>query len=267
MRAYLQLLRKVLTEGERREDRTGVGTLSLFGEQVKYDLRAGFPLVTTKKVNFDAVVRELLWFLSGDTNSKTLEAQGVNIWKAWADEDGDLGPIYGHQWRNWGADFSWGGVDQIVNLLDNLKMNPHSRRHIVSAWNVEQLPDMKLPPCHLLQHYYVSSDAKYLDLQLYQRSADMAVGVPFNIASYALLLTMIAQECGYAPRYFIHTLGDAHIYLNHVEGVEEQLRRAHLTYQLPRVEIAKKPVLDVKFEDIKLVNYQCHPFIKFPVAV
>lgn len=258
MRPYLGLLRDVLEHGEKRTDRTGTGTISLFGAQTRYDLRAGFPLVTTKKVLFPAVVRELLWFLKGSTNINDDLKQHTPIWDAWADENGELGPIYGYQWRN------WGGIDQISETIATLKTNPHSRRIIVSAWNVADIPKMKLPPCHAFFQFYVSGD-KGLDCQLYQRSADLALGVPFNIASYALLMSMIAQEVGLTPRYFVHTLGDAHIYLNHVEGVKIQLERE--PHPLPKLVLAQKPTLEMTFEDIALEGYQHHPFIKFPVAV
>jgi thymidylate synthase len=259
MRPYLTLLRDVLEHGERRTDRTGTGTISTFGAQTRYDLRDGFPLVTTKKVLFPAVVRELLWFLRGSTNIHDDLHEHTPIWDAWADEHGDLGPIYGYQWRTWGG----AGIDQIRGAIDTIKRDPMSRRIIVSAWNVADLPKMRLPPCHAFFQFYVHE--RWLDCQLYQRSADLALGVPFNIASYALLMSMIAQECELSPRYFIHTLGDAHIYLNHVEGVKTQLERQ--PFPLPRLELARKPTLELRFEDIALVDYQHHAFIKFPVAV
>jgi thymidylate synthase len=269
MRPYLDLLRQVLEHGERRADRTGTGTIALFGAQTRYDLRDGFPLVTTKKVLFPAVVRELLWFLRGSTNIHDDLTGHTPIWDAWADPGGDLGPIYGHQWRHWGADprsseeAGGGGIDQISAAIDLIKRDPSSRRIIVSAWNVADLPRMKLPPCHALFQFYVH--AGHLDCQLYQRSADLALGVPFNIASYALLTAMVAQECRLVPRYFVHALGDAHIYLNHVEGVKVQLARE--PFPLPRLVLADKPVLAQRFEDIALEGYQHHAFIKFPVAV
>jgi thymidylate synthase len=256
MRPYLDLLQHVLDHGERRTDRTGTGTISLFGAQSRYDLRDGFPLVTTKKVLFPAVVRELLWFLRGATNIKDGLTEHTPIWDAWADEHGELGPIDGYQWRHWGG-------DQIKTAIDTIKRDPMSRRIIVSAWNVEDLPKMRLPPCHAFFQFYVQNE--WLDCQLYQRSADLALGVPFNIASYALLMSMIAQECGIRPRFFIHTLGDAHIYLNHVEGVKIQLAREPLP--LPRLVLANKPTLELAFEDIALEGYQHHAFIKFPIAV
>ncbi|HET9620470.1 MAG TPA: thymidylate synthase [Kofleriaceae bacterium] len=266
MRPYLDLLRHVLDHGERRTDRTGTGTISLFGAQTRYDLRDGFPLVTTKKVLFPAVVRELLWFLRGSTNIHDDLTQHTPIWDAWADERGELGPIYGHQWRHWGAPdgaASAGGVDQIAQAIETIKRDPTSRRIMVSAWNVTDLPAMKLPPCHALFQFYVQNG--HLDCQLYQRSADLALGVPFNIASYALLTEMIAKECRLTPRFFIHTLGDAHIYLNHVEGVQTQLARE--PFPLPRLVLADKPVLEQRFEDIVLEGYRHHAFIKLPVAV
>jgi thymidylate synthase len=259
MRPYLDLLRHVLEHGDRRSDRTGVGTLSVFGAQTRYDLREGFPLVTTKKVLFPAVVRELVWFLRGSTNINDDLHAHTPIWDAWADEHGELGPIYGAQWRSWGGR----GIDQITNALDTIKRDPSSRRIIVSAWNVEDIPNMRLAPCHALFQFYVQGT--WLDCQLYQRSADLALGVPFNIASYALLLSMMANECRLQPRHFLHTLGDAHIYLNHVEGVKLQLEREPLP--LPRLVLANKPVLEMTFDDVALEGYQHHAFIKFPVAV
>jgi thymidylate synthase len=259
MRAYLDLLRHVLEHGERRTDRTGTGTLSVFGAQTRYDLREGFPLVTTKKVLFPAVVYELLWFLRGSTNINDELTQHTPIWDAWADPEGELGPIYGAQWRSWGGR----GIDQITSVIDQIKRDPTSRRLIVSAWNVEDLPKMKLPPCHALFQFYVNAGC--LDCQLYQRSADLALGIPFNIASYALLMSMIAQDCKLVPRHFIHTLGDAHIYLNHVEGVKIQLQRE--PFPLPTLVLADKPTLELAYDDIKLEGYQHHAFIKFPIAV
>jgi thymidylate synthase len=263
MRPYLDLLRHVLEHGERRTDRTGTGTIAVFGAQIRYDLREGFPLVTTKKVLFPAVVRELLWFLRGSTNIHDDLTEHTPIWDAWADASGELGPIYGHQWRRWGARGDTDGIDQIRQAIDTIKRDPSSRRIIVSAWNVADIPDMKLPPCHALFQFYVH--AGQLDCQLYQRSADLALGVPFNIASYALLTAMIARECGLVARYFVHTFGDAHIYLNHVEGVKLQLSRT--PFALPRLVLADKPVLEQRYDDIALEDYRHHPFIKFPVAV
>lgn len=260
MKQYLELVRHVLDHGERRDDRTGTGTLSWFGWQSRYDLRQGFPLVTTKKVLFDAVVRELLWFLKGSTNIHDGLAAHTPIWNAWADEEGELGPIYGYQWRNWGGQ----GIDQIRTAIETIRESPASRRIIVSAWNVADLPKMALPPCHLMFQLYVSQ-TKRLDCQLYQRSADLALGVPFNIASYALLTTMIARACDLEPGFFVHTFGDVHIYLNHVEGLKTQLAREPLA--LPRVTIADKPFDALTFEDVRLEGYEHHPFIKFPIAV
>lgn len=277
MEAYLSLVREILEHGEKKEDRTGTGTLSVFGMQRKYDLREGFPLVTTKKTLFDAVIRELLWFLKGSTNINDGLAQHTPIWNAWANPDGSLGPVYGYQWRKWeqftpidgksAADdspfYAKSHIDQIQNVIDAIKTNPNSRRLIVSAWNVADIDRMKLPPCHLLFQFYVVNGR--LDCQLYQRSADTALGVPFNIASYAALMMMIAQECNLVPGIFTHTLGDAHIYLNHVDGLREQITRK--PYPLPKLTIPQKPFWDLQFEDFKLENYQFHPFIKFPIAV
>lgn len=257
--SYLDLVRTILDRGDRREDRTGTGTLSIFGAQLRFDLREGFPLLTTKKVLFSAVVRELLWFLRGSTNIYDDLAQHTPIWNAWADEGGELGPIYGHQWRNWNGE----GIDQIEAAIELIRRDPSSRRIVVSAWNVSDLGRMALPPCHALFQLYVCGDR--LDLQLYQRSADMALGVPFNIASYALLLTLIAGECGLRPGFFIHTFGDAHVYLDHIEGLERQLARE--PYPPPSVRVAKKPLAEMAFEDIELLGYRHHPFIKFRVAV
>ncbi|MEM1032976.1 MAG: thymidylate synthase [Myxococcota bacterium] len=266
MKQYHDLIRHVLEHGEARDDRTGVGTLSCFGYQCRYDLREGFPLITTKKVLFSAVVRELLWFLRGATNIHDDLAAHTPIWNAWADEDGELGPIYGAQWRAWGADGAEDeGIDQIARAITAIREQPHSRRIIVSAWNVGALDRMALPPCHMMFQFYVSTAEKRLDLQLYQRSADIALGVPFNIASYALLLTMIAQECELTPGVMVHTFGDAHIYRNHVEGLRRQLERE--AKPLPAVHIARKPLDQLRFEDITLAGYDHHPFIKFPIAV
>ena len=277
MREYQELVRRVLEEGERREDRTGTGTLSVFGAQTRYDLREGFPLLTTKKVLWQGVVRELLWFLRGSTNVRDELTQHTPIWDAWADDNGELGPIYGHQWRRWGAPFvrhagddapltgtrERPGVDQIAQAIAQIRKDPSSRRIIVSAWNVADIPHMALPPCHAFFQFYVS--AGRLDVQLYQRSADIALGVPFNIASYALLLMLIAKETGLTPGVLIHTLGDAHIYLNHVEGLKLQLTREPLP--LPQVRIADKPLDQIRYEDIELIDYKHHPFIKFEVSV
>lgn len=277
MKQYHELVKRVLDEGEKRDDRTGTGTISVFGAQARYDLRDGFPLLTTKKVLWSGVTRELLWFLKGSTNVREDLTQHTPIWDAWADSSGELGPIYGHQWRHWGAPFTQhekdrhaveptrqgAGIDQIAQAIAQIRNDPTSRRIIVSAWNVADLPHMALPPCHAFFQFYVQKGR--LDMQLYQRSADIALGVPFNIASYALLLMLVAQECDLTPGVFIHTLGDAHIYLNHVEGLKQQLTRA--PYPLPRVEIAKKPLAEITFEDIRLLDYQHHPFLKFEVSV
>ena len=271
MKAYLQLVRNVLDNGVERANRTEMKALSLFGLQARYDLRQGFPLVTTKKVLFDAVLRELLWFLRGSTNIHDGLAAHTPIWNPWASDDGELGPIYGYQWRKWPryvhdeetGELTESHVDQIRQAIDTIKNDPYSRRIVVSAWNVSDLPDMALPPCHVLMQFYVADGR--LDLQVYQRSADLAVGVPFNIASYALLLMMVAQECGLQPGVFIHTLGDAHVYLDHVDGLRTQLQRE--PFPLPRVHIRRKPFFDLRFEDFSLLDYRCHPFIKFPVAV
>ncbi len=262
MQQYLSLVQEILENGEKKEDRTGTGTISLFGAQRKYDLREGFPLLTTKKVLFDAVLRELLWFLRGSTNINDNLTEHTPIWDAWADEKGELGPVYGKQWRRWNT-VNGREVDQIQTAIDTIKTNPDSRRILVNAWNVGELDQMALPPCHLLFQFYVVNGR--LDLQLYQRSADIALGVPFNIASYATLLQMMAQECHLTPGIFTHTLGDAHIYQNHVEGLKEQLMRT--PKPLPRLEIAKKLFWDLKFEDFKLIGYVHDPFIKFKVAV
>lgn len=268
MKEYLDLVQLILDNGEDRHDRTGTGTRSLFGAQLRFDLRNGFPLITTKKVLFDSVVKELLWFIKGSTNIH----DGLNskIWDAWADADGNLGPIYGYQWRNWegfrksnSGEFEKYSIDQLKQVIEMIKTNPDSRRIIVNAWNVADIEKMALPPCHTFFQFYVSNGN--LDLQLYQRSADMALGVPFNIASYSLLLIMVAQETDLIPRYFIHTFGDAHIYHNHFEGIKEQLTRT--PGKLPTVTVAKKSFFDITFEDISLQDYNPQPFIKFQVAV
>lgn len=264
MRQYLELMRRVKEEGVRKEDRTGVGTLSLFGYQMRFDLGQGFPTVTTKKLHLRSIIHELLWFLQGDTNVKYLRDNRVSIWDEWASEDGDLGPIYGYQWRSWPAP---GGVtiDQISGLIHQLRENPDSRRHIISAWNVADIPQMALPPCHCLFQFYVAEGK--LSCQLYQRSADIFLGVPFNIASYAMLTMMIAQVTGYRPGDFIHTLGDAHLYLNHLQQVDLQLtRRPHA---LPRLQLNPEidSLFDFRYEDISLVGYESHPAIRAPIAV
>jgi len=264
MKSYLDLLRYVRDHGTAKDDRTGVGTLSSFGHQLRFDLAEGFPAVTTKKLAFKAVVRELLWFLSGDTNARTLQQQGVSIWDPWAGEDGDLGPIYGYQWRSWPAP-QGGHIDQLAEVIAELRARPDSRRLVVSAWNVADLPAMVLPPCHTLFQLYVADGR--LSLQLYQRSADLPIGVPFNIASYALLTSMIAQASGYAPGVFIHTFGDVHIYRNQLGAVDEQVSRDPLP--LPRLSL--NPKVDDLFaftaDDIALEGYRHHRAIKMPVAV
>ena len=271
MKQYLDLVKYVLENGERREDRTGTGTISAFGLQTKYDLREGFPLLTTKKVKFEGVLRELLWFLKGSTNINDDLTEYTPIWDAWADEDGNLGPIYGYQWRNWESftldettgQYNKGSVDQIEQALHLIKNNPDSRRIIVNAWNVADIGKMALPPCHAMFQFYVINGR--LDCQLYQRSADLALGVPFNIASYALLMMLFANECNLTPGIFTHTLGDAHIYLNHLEGLQKQLQRQ--PGKLPTVQIANKPIFSLEYEDFQLVDYAPQGFIKFPVAV
>ena len=264
MQQYLELMRHVLENGVRREDRTGVGTVGIFGYQMRFDLAKGFPAVTTKKLHFRSIIHELLWFLQGDTNIKYLHENKVTIWDEWADENGDLGPVYGYQWRSWPA-ADGRSLDQISQLLTNLQNNPTSRRHIVSAWNVADVEDMALPPCHCLFQFFVA-DGK-LSCQLYQRSADIFLGVPFNIASYALLTMMVAQVTGYEPGEFIHTLGDTHLYLNHLEQAQLQLTRQ--PYPLPEMRLnpAVTSLFAFHYDDFELVNYRCHPAIKAPIAV
>lgn len=264
MHQYHNLLRHILDHGVKKEDRTGVGTISVFGYQMRFDLAAGFPLVTTKKIHLKSVIYELLWFLRGDTNIKYLNDHGVTIWDEWADAKGDLGPVYGYQWRSWTTP-SGETIDQISNLIRQIKRNPDSRRLMVSAWNVADIDQMKLPPCHCLFQFYVAEGR--LSCQLYQRSADSFLGVPFNIASYALLTMMIAQVCELQPGEFIHTLGDAHLYCNHLEQVQLQLSRE--PYPLPRMVLnpAVRSIFDFTYGDFKLENYQSHPTIKAPIAV
>ncbi len=264
MQAYLDFMRHVRDHGHRKDDRTGTGTLSVLGYQMRFDLARGFPLVTTKKLHTRSIVHELLWFLRGETNVRSLQAAGVTIWDEWADANGDLGPIYGYQWRNWpGPDGTQ--IDQVANLVAELRRNPDSRRLIVSAWNVADIPRMKLPPCHLLFQFYVAEGR--LSCQLYQRSADIFLGVPFNIASYALLTHMLAQQCDLDVGDFVWTGGDCHLYLNHLEQVEAQLARAPLP--LPRLVLRRRPatIFDYAFEDFEIVDYASHPAIKAPVAV
>lgn len=266
---YEDLLREVLAEGSAKSDRTGTGTRSVFGRQIRYDLAQGFPLLTTKRVHFRSVALELLWFLRGSSNVRWLQEQGVTIWDEWADENGDLGPVYGVQWRSW-PDGDGGTIDQIAQVVESLRTNPDSRRHIVTAWNPAEVPDMALPPCHALFQFYVQPQQDgpgKLSCQLYQRSADMFLGVPFNIASYALLTLLIAQQTGLEPGEFVWTGGDVHIYDNHVEQVQRQLARQ--PYPYPELRLARKPsdIFSYELEDLELIGYQHHPGIKAPVAV
>lgn len=264
MQQYLDLLRHILDNGTDKSDRTGTGTRSCFGYQMRFDLQKGFPLVTTKKVHLKSIIHELLWFLKGETNIAYLKQHNVGIWDEWADENGELGPVYGKQWRSWeGKDGKV--VDQVADLIAQIKKNPDSRRLIISAWNVADLPEMALMPCHTLFQFYVA-DGK-LSCQLYQRSADVFLGVPFNIASYALLTMMIAQVCGLEPGDFVHTFGDVHIYNNHMEQVNLQLSRTPFPLPTMKLNPAVKDIFDFKFEDFTLENYQSHPAIKAPVAV
>lgn len=264
MRQYLDLLNRIVTEGVQKSDRTGTGTISVFGHQMRFDLKDGFPLLTTKKLHLKSIIYELLWFLRGDTNVKYLQEHGVRIWNEWADEDGDLGHIYGYQWRSW-PDYNGGYIDQIAKVVDDIKNNPDSRRIIVSSWNVADLDSMNLPPCHLLFQFYVADGR--LSLQLYQRSADTFLGVPFNIASYALLLMMMAQVTGLEPGEFVHTTGDTHIYLDHIEQVKLQLTRE--PRPLPRMVINPdvKNIFDFKYEDFQLEGYDPWPHIPGKVSV
>lgn len=264
MKQYLELLNKVMKEGTPKSDRTGTGTKSIFGYQMRFDLSEGFPLLTTKKVHLKSIIYELLWFIKGDTNIKYLKEHGVSIWDEWADENGNLGPVYGAQWRHWKTP-DGGEIDQLSNVMRSLKENPDSRRHIVSAWNVADVDNMALPPCHSLFQFYVADGR--LSCQLYQRSADLFLGVPFNIASYALLTMMVAKVCGYAAGDFVHTLGDAHIYLNHFEQVETQLGRT--PRKLPEMIIHgnQKDIFSFEYEDFELTGYDPYPAIKAPVAV
>lgn len=264
MQQYINLQNHVLENGIKKDDRTGTGTISVFGYQMRFNLEEGFPVLTTKKLHLRSIIHELLWFLSGDTNVKYLQDNKVKIWNEWADDEGNLGPIYGYQWRSW-PDYQGGYIDQIKQVIDSIKENPNSRRHIVSAWNVGQLEDMNLPPCHILFQFYVA-DGK-LSLQLYQRSADIFLGVPFNIASYALLLKMIAQVTGLKEGDFVHTLGDAHIYLNHIE--QAKLQRTRKPYELPEMKINPE-ITDIdnfSFNDFELINYKSHPHIKGEISV
>lgn len=264
MQQYLNLLNRILTEGTQKGDRTGTGTLSIFGHQMRFDLRDGFPLLTTKKLHLKSIIYELLWFLRGDTNVRYLQEHGVRIWNEWADENGELGPVYGHQWRSW-PDYKGGTIDQIKNVVDMIKHNPDSRRMMVTAWNPAEVDDMALPPCHCLFQFYVAEGR--LSLQLYQRSADSFLGVPFNIASYALLLQMIAQVTGLEAGEFIHTTGDTHLYLNHLEQAKLQLTREPRPLPKMKINPDVKDIFDFKFEDFELIGYDPLPHIPGVVAV
>ena len=264
MQQYLDLCKKVLSEGTIKHDRTGTGTISIFGYQMRFDLADGFPMLTTKKLHLKSIIHELLWFLQGDTNVRYLQENGVRIWNEWADENGELGPVYGHQWRSW-PDYDGNTIDQITNVVNQIKNNPDSRRMIVSAWNVAEVEKMALPPCHSLFQFYVA-DGK-LSLQLYQRSADIFLGVQFNIASYALLLQMMAQVTGLQPGTFVHTLGDAHIYTNHIEQVKLQLSREPKVLPQMLINPDVKDIFGFKFEDFTLTNYDPHPHIAGVVSV
>ena len=264
MKQYLDLLNRIVSEGTRKEDRTGTGTISVFGHQMRFNLEEGFPLLTTKKLHLKSIIYELLWFLQGNTNVKYLQDHGVRIWNEWADENGELGPVYGHQWRSW-PDYNGGVIDQISNVVEQIKANPDSRRLIVSAWNVAEVDSMALPPCHTLFQFYVADGR--LSLQLYQRSADTFLGVPFNIASYALLLQMMAQVTGLKPGEFVHTTGDTHIYTNHLEQVQLQLTRAPRALPVMRINPEVKSIFDFQYEDFALENYDPWPHIAGKVSV
>lgn len=264
MKQYLDLLRRIKEEGVIKTDRTGTGTKSVFGHQMRFNLADGFPLVTTKKCHLKSIIYELLWFLKGETNIKYLQENGVRIWNEWADENGNLGHVYGYQWRSW-PDYKGGHIDQISQVIEQIKNNPDSRRLLVSAWNVAEVDEMALPPCHLLFQFYVADGR--LSLQLYQRSADCFLGVPFNIASYSLLLLMVAQVCGLEPGEFVHTTGDTHLYLNHMEQTDLQLTREPRPLPQMRLNPEVKNIFDFKYEDFELLNYDPHPHIKGVVAV
>lgn len=264
MKQYLDLLHKITHEGTLKHDRTGVGTKSIFGYQMRFDLSKGFPLLTTKKVHLKSIIYELLWFIKGDTNIKYLHDHKVTIWDEWADENGELGPVYGAQWRHWKT-AEGTEIDQLANLMHQLKHNPNSRRHIISAWNVAQVDNMALPPCHSMFQFYVADNK--LSCQLYQRSADVFLGVPFNIASYALFTMMIAKVCGYELGDFVHTFGDTHIYLNHFEQVKTQLSREPRALPKMIIHGDQKDIFSFKYEDFELVDYDPHPVIKAPIAV
>ena len=264
MKQYLDLLNRILTEGAKKGDRTGTGTLSVFGNQMRFNLDDGFPLLTTKKLHLKSIIHELLWFLRGDTNVRYLQENGVRIWNEWADENGELGPVYGHQWRSW-PDYNGGTIDQMANVVEQLKHNPDSRRMIVSAWNVAEVDNMALPPCHTMFQFYVADGR--LSLQLYQRSADTFLGVPFNIASYALLLQMMAQVTGLRAGDFIHTTGDTHLYLNHIEQARLQLTRTPRELPKMRINPDVKSIFDFRYEDFVLEDYNPWPHIKAEVSV
>ena len=264
MKQYLDLLERILREGTQKGDRTGTGTISIFGTQSRYNLEDGFPLLTTKKLHLKSIIYELLWFLKGDTNVKYLQDNGVRIWNEWADENGELGPVYGHQWRSW-PDYNGGVIDQISQVVDQLKHNPDSRRMIVSAWNVAEVNEMALPPCHTIFQFYVADGR--LSLQLYQRSADTFLGVPFNIASYALLLQMMAQVTGLKPGDFIHTTGDTHLYLNHLDQARLQLTRTPRPLPVMKINPDVKSIFDFQYEDFQLEGYDPYPHIKAEVSV
>jgi thymidylate synthase len=269
MKQYLDILNRILTEGTQKGDRTGTGTISIFGTQSRYNLADGFPLLTTKKLHLKSIIYELLWFLQGDTNVKYLQEHGVRIWNEWADENGELGPVYGHQWRSW-PDYAGGTIDQIQYVVDQLKNNPDSRRMIVSAWNVAEVNKMALPPCHTIFQFYTAplpDGRRRLSLQLYQRSADTFLGVPFNIASYALLLQMMAQVCDMVPGDFIHTTGDTHLYLNHLEQAKLQLTREPRPLPIMKINPDVKSIFDFQFEDFELEGYDPWPHIKAEVSV
>ncbi len=264
MRSYLDLMRHIRENGTPKEDRTGTGTLSVFGAQLRFDLSAGFPLLTTKKVHLKSIIHELLWFLKGSTNIEYLTQNGVTIWDEWADKNGDLGPVYGHQWRSWPTK-DGGHIDQISKVIDDLKKNPDSRRHIVSAWNVSDIDKMALAPCHTFFQFYVAGGK--LSCQLYQRSADFFLGVPFNIASYALLTMMVAQVCDLEVGDFVHTFGDCHLYVNHLTQTDEQLSRTPRSLPTMRINPEVKDIFEFTYEDFELIGYDPHPMIKAPVAI
>ncbi|PDP68434.1 thymidylate synthase [Prevotella intermedia] len=264
MKQYLDLLHRIVTEGVQKGDRTGTGTLSVFGHQMRFNMQDGFPLLTTKKLHLKSIIYELLWFLKGDTNVKYLQKHGVRIWNEWADENGELGPVYGHQWRSW-PDYKGGTIDQIQQVVDALRHNPNSRRMLVTAWNPAEVDDMALPPCHCLFQFYVANGK--LSLQLYQRSADTFLGVPFNIASYALLLQMMAQVAGLEVGDFIHTTGDTHLYLNHLEQAKLQLTRTPRTLPKMKINPDVKSIFDFRYEDFELTDYNPHPHIAAEVSV